>query len=354
VLHASDDPRRVVPHPPQSLSGHREGHPRVHYGRIGSGDVSLRDARERDDLAARHEVLAFEMEGAGVGISGFRDGLEWLVVRGISDYGDSATDHTWRRYASLAAAAYTRALLAASPIVAPRGGHAVAASPLVAPRGGTVAGTRSAAPAPRPRRRSPVLLPFRVGALAAAAALAVAGTAATWQLANDSSPDKGAGSGAVESPTGTSVPGDPCRRVPASAADLPPKNEYVLKESDVSDKVDLDTGNPGHGAQVHGPWDAARDGRLADLIVERDEIRTACGTASLLLAYRGGDVTPDGCRTALAEASALTNSIKVIDLAVGDLICATTDEGLVAHIEVTGLQTAYPTTVTIAATVDQP
>ncbi|WP_280395623.1 5'-methylthioadenosine/S-adenosylhomocysteine nucleosidase [Nocardia brasiliensis] len=85
--------------------------PRVHYGRIGSADRALRNAAVRDQLAARHDLHAIEMEGKGVGLAAFAAGREWFIVRAISDYGDEHTDRRWRKYASLAAAAYTRALL---------------------------------------------------------------------------------------------------------------------------------------------------------------------------------------------------------------------------------------------------
>jgi nucleoside phosphorylase len=123
LLHPSDGARRPVPHPPIDESGHRAGRPKVHYGFIGSADRSLRNSRTRDRLAGKHNLRAFEMEGKGVGNAGFANGLEWLVIRGVSDYGDRRTDARWRGYASLVAAAYARALLAACPPVAPRGGH---------------------------------------------------------------------------------------------------------------------------------------------------------------------------------------------------------------------------------------
>ncbi|GAA4446161.1 5'-methylthioadenosine/S-adenosylhomocysteine nucleosidase family protein [Phytohabitans houttuyneae] len=108
--------------------------PRVHYGLIGSSERSLRDARVRDALAARHNLRALEMEGKGIGRSSSLNGLEWFVIRGISDHGDSGTEATWRRYAALAAAAYLRGLLAETPPLAPRGGH---------PRSGGVARGRA-------------------------------------------------------------------------------------------------------------------------------------------------------------------------------------------------------------------
>jgi nucleoside phosphorylase len=99
-------------HPRRDRSGHRKGFPKVHYGLIGSADRALSDVATRDQLAAQHRLLAVEMEGAAIGASSSLNGREWFVVRGISDYGDSQRDGTWRKYASLVAGAYVRALLA--------------------------------------------------------------------------------------------------------------------------------------------------------------------------------------------------------------------------------------------------
>lgn len=115
ILHDDDDGDRVLSHPPIALSGHQSGAPKVHRGRIGSADISLRSAARRDQLAARYDLIAFEMEGSGVGSSCFLNGLEWFVVRGVSDYGDRAAAIEWRRYASLTAAAYVVTLLSACP-----------------------------------------------------------------------------------------------------------------------------------------------------------------------------------------------------------------------------------------------
>lgn len=115
VLYSSGRVDRQVPHPDMALSGHRPGQPKVHSGLIASGDRSLRSARKRDQIGARHDVLAIEREGKGIGNTGFYEGVEWLAVRGISDYGDRHVTASWRNYASMAAAAYVRALLAVTP-----------------------------------------------------------------------------------------------------------------------------------------------------------------------------------------------------------------------------------------------
>jgi nucleoside phosphorylase len=115
VMYSSDGFDSQVPHPDLALSGHRPGQPKVHNGLIASGDRSLRSAAKRNEIAARYGVLAIEMEGKGIGNAGFYEGVEWFTVRGISDYGDRHTTAAWRCYASMAAAAYVRALLAVTP-----------------------------------------------------------------------------------------------------------------------------------------------------------------------------------------------------------------------------------------------
>jgi nucleoside phosphorylase len=118
VVYSPDGSGNQVPHPDLELSGHRPGQPKVHSGLIASGDRSLRCARKRDEIAAAHGVLAIETEGKGIGNTGFYEGVEWFTVRGISNYGDRHVTRTWRGYASMAAAAYVRALLAITPAVA--------------------------------------------------------------------------------------------------------------------------------------------------------------------------------------------------------------------------------------------
>lgn len=116
VLYAADGSGRQVRHPDMAASGHRPGQPKVHVGLIASGDRSLRCASKRDQIAASCGVLAIEMEGKGTGNTGFYEGAEWFTVRGISDYGDRHATPAWRCYASMAAAAYIRALLAVTPV----------------------------------------------------------------------------------------------------------------------------------------------------------------------------------------------------------------------------------------------
>ncbi|GFJ95087.1 VMAP-C domain-containing protein [Phytohabitans rumicis] len=108
-LHAGDN---MIDHPAPAASGHVDGEPKIHYGRIGCADVLQMDEKRRDDLATRHEVLAFEMESAGVAASATSRGVEWFMVRGVVDYCDRHKTDRWHPYASLTAAGFTRRLLA--------------------------------------------------------------------------------------------------------------------------------------------------------------------------------------------------------------------------------------------------
>jgi len=122
VMYTSDDPDADrVAHPDPARSGHRPGRPKVHCGRIGSANRSLRNAAVRDALAARYDMRAVEMEGSGIGWAAYAADRSWLVVRGVSDYADSRVAKSWRRYASAVAAAYTRALLGRCVQIDPQG-----------------------------------------------------------------------------------------------------------------------------------------------------------------------------------------------------------------------------------------
>ncbi|WP_203902436.1 effector-associated domain 2-containing protein [Virgisporangium aliadipatigenens] len=111
----------------------RPGVPRVHRAAIGSADRLLRDATKRDRLARQHGIRAVEMEGSGIAVGADLHGAHWYMVRGIADHCDGNKDDTWHGYASLAAAAYTSALLAE---VVPFGTQGASPSP----NGGSVGG----------------------------------------------------------------------------------------------------------------------------------------------------------------------------------------------------------------------
>ena len=116
VLGCSDDrqiPRnRLRNAEPTAASGTNEREavkahmPLIHFGRIASGDLVMKSGSHRDEVASREEVIAFEMEGAGVW-----DNFPTIVIKAVCDYADSHKNKRWQGYAAAAAAACTKALL---------------------------------------------------------------------------------------------------------------------------------------------------------------------------------------------------------------------------------------------------
>jgi nucleoside phosphorylase len=84
--------------------------PRIHYGIIGSANIVLKNAAEREVLKRRLKISCVEMEAAGL-----METFPCLVIRGICDYADSHKNKKWQRYAAAAAAAYMKDLLMIIP-----------------------------------------------------------------------------------------------------------------------------------------------------------------------------------------------------------------------------------------------
>jgi nucleoside phosphorylase len=84
----------------------RASDPVVHYGTIGSGNQVMKNGIRRDEEAARHGLLCFETEAAGL-----MNTFPCIVIRGISDYADSHKNGQWKDYAAATAAAYAKELL---------------------------------------------------------------------------------------------------------------------------------------------------------------------------------------------------------------------------------------------------
>ena len=78
----------------------------VHYGNIASANIVMKHAADRDRVAEREGVIAFEMEAAGL-----MDTCKALVIRGVCDYADSHKNDQWHNFAAVAAAAYAKELL---------------------------------------------------------------------------------------------------------------------------------------------------------------------------------------------------------------------------------------------------
>lgn len=77
----------------------------VHFGPILSGEKLMDNAEHLNLLTARfdHEPVGGEMEGAGVYAAASRRGVEWIVVKSISDWADGEKHHRKKQRQSLAA-----------------------------------------------------------------------------------------------------------------------------------------------------------------------------------------------------------------------------------------------------------
>lgn len=82
--------------------------PLIHFGLYASGDKVMKSGEEREIIAEKEGVVAFEMEGSGVW-EGFPG--RCLVVKAVCDYADSHKNKRWQTYAAASAAACTKALL---------------------------------------------------------------------------------------------------------------------------------------------------------------------------------------------------------------------------------------------------
>nr|RBQ96346.1 hypothetical protein FVER53263_08374 [Fusarium verticillioides] len=84
--------------------------PEIFLGRFGSASMPVRDGVDRDELAEKYSLDAFDMEGAGIW-----DELPTLIIKGISGYADSHSNKAWRDFASATAASVARAILERYP-----------------------------------------------------------------------------------------------------------------------------------------------------------------------------------------------------------------------------------------------
>ncbi|KAH8124534.1 hypothetical protein LI328DRAFT_166856 [Trichoderma asperelloides] len=80
--------------------------PEIFIGRVGSGNTVMNSGEDRDRIASAHNIIAFEMEGAGAW-----DEIPCIVVKGICDYADSHKNKSWQDFAAATAAAVTKAIL---------------------------------------------------------------------------------------------------------------------------------------------------------------------------------------------------------------------------------------------------
>ncbi|KAF5598248.1 kinesin light chain [Fusarium pseudocircinatum] len=80
--------------------------PAVHFGLMASGDAVMKSGEDRDRIASIEDVIAFEMEGAGVW-----DSFPCIIIKSGCDYADSHKSKVWQRYAAATAAACAKAFL---------------------------------------------------------------------------------------------------------------------------------------------------------------------------------------------------------------------------------------------------
>ncbi|KAG5764859.1 hypothetical protein H9Q72_007037 [Fusarium xylarioides] len=80
--------------------------PTIHFGPMASGDTVMVSAGHRDRIAASENIIAFEMEGAGIWQE-----LPCIIVKGVSDFADCEKTKEWQDYAAAMAAATSKAIL---------------------------------------------------------------------------------------------------------------------------------------------------------------------------------------------------------------------------------------------------
>ena len=86
--------------------GNYSHNPIVYFGAVASGDQVIKSAEHRDRIAEQENVIAFEMEGAGLWES-----IPTIMVKGVCDYADSHKSKAWQLYAAATAAACAKGIL---------------------------------------------------------------------------------------------------------------------------------------------------------------------------------------------------------------------------------------------------
>ncbi|KAL6800064.1 hypothetical protein J3E68DRAFT_448458 [Trichoderma sp. SZMC 28012] len=87
--------------------------PSIFIGRFGSGDTHFSSAIDRDYTAQKHNIIAFETEGAGAW-----DELSCIIIKGVSTYGDGhmmSDLEAWENFAAATAASAARGLVDCYP-----------------------------------------------------------------------------------------------------------------------------------------------------------------------------------------------------------------------------------------------
>lgn len=100
IISFRDAQVKVPPPPP----------PEIHFGTTGSGDTVMKAAELRDKIFHQDNIIAFEMEGAGVW-----ENLPSIVIKGVCDYADNHKNKKWQSSAAATAASTAKALIELYP-----------------------------------------------------------------------------------------------------------------------------------------------------------------------------------------------------------------------------------------------
>ncbi|KAF5494939.1 Vegetative incompatibility protein HET-E-1 [Colletotrichum siamense] len=97
---------------PQDLERDHGAEPelRVIVGRLGTGDTVMKSGLDRDRIAREQDLVAFEMEGAGIW-----NQFPCIIVKAVCDYADSHKNKNYQNFAAARAASATKAILEAYP-----------------------------------------------------------------------------------------------------------------------------------------------------------------------------------------------------------------------------------------------
>lgn len=112
VSHPSNRGTSVDDGEPENVDEHEPTLPRVHLGPIGGGRAVIKDQTLRQDFATHYGCLGFDYEFDPVLESIFGNRKDhYMCIRGMSDYRDGMRNKEWQPYASLAAAAFMKAVI---------------------------------------------------------------------------------------------------------------------------------------------------------------------------------------------------------------------------------------------------
>lgn len=115
--------------------------PEVFLEVMASGDEVMKSGRDRDRIAEEEDVVAIEMEGAGVW-----DVFPTVVIKSACNYADSHENKIWQKYAATTAAACAKAFVefAKLPLHATQDHPSIKGCTFHIPEGGNQAGTLEA------------------------------------------------------------------------------------------------------------------------------------------------------------------------------------------------------------------